>query len=80
MSAPIGFAARLVWWRKRRGLRPSREMVLPLAAALDVPLRHSAELLLAAGFAPVWRDNRPSRSLMIESARAWLSIAYSGAS
>jgi transcriptional regulator with XRE-family HTH domain len=36
--------------------RPSREMVLRLAAALDVPLRHSNELLLAAGFAPVWTE------------------------
>jgi transcriptional regulator with XRE-family HTH domain len=34
--------------------KPSREMVLRLAAALDVPLRNSNELLLAAGFAPVW--------------------------
>ena len=80
MSTPPGFPARLVWWRKRRGLsqldlalaadvsqrhvsfleldrtRPSREMVLRLAAAMDVPLRHSNELLLAAGFAPVWNE------------------------
>ena len=80
MSTPPRFPARLVWWRKRRGLsqlelalaadvsqrhvsfleldrtRPSREMVLRLAAAMDVPLRHSNELLLAAGFAPVWSE------------------------
>ena len=36
--------------------KPSREMVLRLAAALDVPLRHSNELLLAAGYAPVWTE------------------------
>lgn len=36
--------------------RPSREMVLRLAAALDLPLRQSNELLLAAGFAPVWAE------------------------
>jgi transcriptional regulator with XRE-family HTH domain len=36
--------------------RPSREMVLRLSAALDLPLRRSNELLLAAGFAPVWRE------------------------
>ena len=35
---------------------PSREMVLRLAAALDVPLRQQNALLLAAGFAPVWRE------------------------
>jgi hypothetical protein len=31
-------------------------MVLCLAAALDVPLRQQNALLLAAGFAPVWRE------------------------
>jgi transcriptional regulator with XRE-family HTH domain len=36
--------------------KPSREMVLRLSAALDVPLRQSNELLLAAGYAPVWRE------------------------
>jgi transcriptional regulator with XRE-family HTH domain len=35
---------------------PSREMVMRLAAALDVPLRQHNALLLAAGFAPVWRE------------------------
>ena len=35
---------------------PSREMVLRLAAALDLPLRGSNELLLAAGYAPVWAE------------------------
>jgi transcriptional regulator with XRE-family HTH domain len=34
---------------------PSREMVVRLAAALDLPLRQHNALLLAAGFAPVWR-------------------------
>ena len=36
--------------------KPSREMVLRLSAALDLPLRQSNELLLAAGFAPVWAE------------------------
>jgi transcriptional regulator with XRE-family HTH domain len=35
---------------------PSSEMVMRLAAALDVPLRQHNSLLLAAGFAPVWRQ------------------------
>ena len=35
---------------------PSRDMVLRLAAALDVPLRQQNALLLAAGFAPEWRE------------------------
>lgn len=36
--------------------KPSRDMVLRLSTALDVPLRNSNELLLAAGFAPVWTE------------------------
>jgi transcriptional regulator with XRE-family HTH domain len=35
---------------------PSRDMVLQLAEHLDVPLRERNALLLAAGFAPVFRD------------------------
>jgi transcriptional regulator with XRE-family HTH domain len=38
--------------------RPSREMVLRLAASLDVPLRQCNALLLAAGFAPVWTETQ----------------------
>jgi transcriptional regulator with XRE-family HTH domain len=80
METPPGFDARLVSWRKRRGLsqlqlalaadcsqrhvsflelgrtKPSREMVLRLAAALDVPLRPANEMMLAAGYAPVWNE------------------------
>ncbi len=36
--------------------RPSREMVLHLADALDVPLRERNTLLLAAGFAPMFAE------------------------
>src|SRR6266853_4191893 len=35
---------------------PSRDMVMRLAAALDVPLRQHNALLISAGFAPVWRQ------------------------
>jgi transcriptional regulator with XRE-family HTH domain len=35
---------------------PSREMVLRLAAALDLPFREQNALLLAAGFAAAWRE------------------------
>jgi transcriptional regulator with XRE-family HTH domain len=35
---------------------PSRDMVMRLASALDVPLRQHNALLTAAGFAPVWRQ------------------------
>ena len=36
--------------------QPSREMVLLLARVLDVPTRARNELLIAAGFAPVYRE------------------------
>src|SRR5215475_3577247 len=36
---------------------PSQAMVLTLAAALDLPLRQQNALLLAAGYAPVWRES-----------------------
>jgi transcriptional regulator with XRE-family HTH domain len=35
---------------------PSRDMVIRLATALDVPLRQHNALLLAAGFAPIWQE------------------------
>src|ERR1700733_4280648 len=41
---------------------PSREMVMRLCGALDLPLRARNELLLAAGFAPHY----PERSLALE--------------
>jgi transcriptional regulator with XRE-family HTH domain len=36
--------------------KPSREMVLILASTLDIPLRERNALLLAAGFAPVYKE------------------------
>ena len=35
--------------------KPSRELVLHLAEHLDVPLRERNSLLMAAGYAPVYR-------------------------
>ena len=37
--------------------QPSRDMVLLLARALDVPLRDRNDLLTAAGYAPVYRES-----------------------
>jgi hypothetical protein len=36
--------------------KPSREMVVQLGTALDVPLRQRNAMLLAAGFAPAYRE------------------------
>ena len=39
---------------------PSRDMILRLAATLDLPLRQQNELFLAAGYAPLWRESNLS--------------------
>ena len=94
METQSTFAARLKWWRERRGLSqldlahaadvsqrhvsfievgrtaPSREMVLKLAAALDLSLRQQNALLLAAGFAPVWRESALSAPELVAVNRA----------
>jgi transcriptional regulator with XRE-family HTH domain len=48
--------------------QPSREMVLRLAERLEVPLRERNTLLLAAGFAPLYRE-RPLVDPALENAR-----------
>jgi transcriptional regulator with XRE-family HTH domain len=48
--------------------RPSRQMVLRLAEALDLPLRARNDLLGAAGFAPVYPE-RPLGAADLEHAR-----------
>jgi transcriptional regulator with XRE-family HTH domain len=50
--------------------RPSREMVLLLASALEVPLRERNALLQAAGFAPAYHEtglDEPAMSGMLEA-------------
>lgn len=41
---------------------PSREMVLRLAGALEVPLRETNQMLLGAGLAPAYPDARVNRT------------------
>ena len=47
---------------------PSREMVLRLSARLDIPLRERNALLVAAGYAPMYRE-RPLNDPALDSAR-----------
>ena len=44
-------------WLETGRSRPSRNMVLRLSEALDIPLRERNSLLLAAGFAPLYRES-----------------------
>ena len=52
---------------------PSREMVLALAEALEVPLRERNALLLAAGYAPIYRE-APLDAPELEAARHALAL------
>jgi transcriptional regulator with XRE-family HTH domain len=49
---------------------PSREMVLVLSSALDVPLRERNALLGVAGFAPVYRETDLDEPAMTQVRRA----------
>jgi len=44
---------------------PSREMVLTLSQAMDVPLRSRNQLLMAAGFAPLYRETPMNAPAMV---------------
>ena len=55
LASDAGVSARHLSFVETGRARPSREMVLHLAEQLEVPLRERNELLLAAGFAPVYR-------------------------
>ena len=57
--------------------QPSREMVLRLAERLDVPLRDRNALLVAAGFAPVYRE-RSLDDPALGAARAAIDIVLAG--
>lgn len=50
--------------------RPSREMVQRFAEALDMPLRERNALLLAAGFAAVYRERPLDDDAMVQARRA----------
>ena len=57
--------------------QPSREMVLRLAERLDVPLRERNALLIAAGFAPLYRE-RPLADPALAAARAAVERVLTG--
>jgi len=50
--------------------QPSREMVLLLARALDVPLRDRNDLLTAAGYAPIYRESGLEAPAMAQARHA----------
>jgi transcriptional regulator with XRE-family HTH domain len=54
LASEAGSTPRYVSFVETGRSQPSRQMVVRLARALDVPLRERNELLLAAGFAPLY--------------------------
>jgi transcriptional regulator with XRE-family HTH domain len=57
LSGRAGVSQRHLAFLELERASPSRDMVARLATALDLPLRQQNALLLAAGFAPVWRES-----------------------
>src|SRR5690349_24546917 len=55
LAARAGVSARHLSFVENGRSQPSREVVLALAGALDVPLRERNTLLTAAGFAAAYR-------------------------
>ena len=56
VSARAAISTRHLSFLETGRARPSREMVLHLAEELDVPLRERNTLLVAAGYAPIYRE------------------------
>lgn len=56
---------------------PSREMVLRLAARLDIPLRERNALLVAAGYAPMYRERPLDHPDLADARRAVETILAS---
>jgi len=70
LSLQAGISARHLGFVELGRANPSREMVLLLAGALDVPLRERNALLLAAGYAPVYRESELSAPDMEHAQKA----------
>jgi hypothetical protein len=50
---------------------PSREMVLRLSERLDIPLRERNALLVAAGYAPMYRERPLDDPALASARRPW---------
>jgi transcriptional regulator with XRE-family HTH domain len=59
LAATAGVSQRHISFLETGRAKPSREMVIHLAATLDVPLRMRNDLLDSAGFSPAYRERGP---------------------
>jgi transcriptional regulator with XRE-family HTH domain len=77
LALEAGVSTRHISFLENGRSRPSREMLQRLAERLDLPLRERNQLLVAAGFAPVY----PERSLddaTMTAARSAVSLVLAG--
>jgi transcriptional regulator with XRE-family HTH domain len=65
LALQSGVSQRHVSFLESGRAKPSREMVVQLSTALDVPLRQRNAMLLAAGFAPVYRESNLAAPEMV---------------
>ena len=70
LSVEAGVSSRHLSFVETGRAQPSREMVLLLARTLDVPLRDRNDLLIAAGYAPVYRRTNLEAPAMAHVRRA----------
>lgn len=73
LALEAGISARHVSFLETGRSTPSREMVLHLAEELEVPLRDRNNLLVAAGYAPVFRE-RTLRDPALDVARKAIDL------
>jgi transcriptional regulator with XRE-family HTH domain len=86
LALDAGISARHVSFLETGRSTPSREMVLHLAEELEVPLRERNNLLVAAGYAPVFRERtlqdpalhvaRKAIDLVLEAQRPYPAFAF----
>ena len=77
LSSRSGVSTRHLSFVETGRSQPSREMVLRLADQLDVPLRDRNQLLLTAGYAPVYAQT-PLESPHMSPVRAAIAQVLSG--
>jgi transcriptional regulator with XRE-family HTH domain len=70
LAARADVSARHLSFVENGRAQPSRELVMALAAALEVPLREQNTLLTAAGFAPAYRASALDSAELVHLRRA----------
>lgn len=77
LALDVGMSTRHLSYVETGRAAPSREMLLRLAERLDVPLRGRNSLLLAGGYAPMFRE-RPLDDPALAAARAAVDAILRG--